>query len=101
MFYWMIDPDFFDKLIVLGVSYEPGAPMTTFKIYSPAPAQLFVLDPKNKCIFQICTQEARFSKVSAPKIRTFEVGTPKIGSYKVCTPKIRAFKMGTHKIRAF
>ena len=96
MFYWMIDPNFFDKLIVLGVPYEPGAPMTTFKIYSPAPAQLFVLDPKNKCIFQICTQEVRFSKVSA-----FKVGTPKIGSSKVGTPKIRAFKMGTHKIRAF
>jgi hypothetical protein len=97
----MIDPDFFDKLIVLGIPYEPGATVTTFKIYSSTPAQPFVLDPKNKCIFQICTQEARLSKVSAPKVDAFKVGTHKIRAFKVSTSKIGAFKVSTKEIGSF
>lgn len=46
----MIDSNFLDKLIILGIPYEPWATTTTLKIYSSTPAQLLILDPKNKYI---------------------------------------------------
>jgi hypothetical protein len=101
MFYWVIDSNFLDKLIILGIPHEPWTTTTTFKIDSSTPAQLLILDPKNKYISQICAQKAGSFKVCPPKIGPFKMGAHKIGSFKVGTPNAGSFKVGTPKIDPF